>query len=144
MYVCQSVSWLTSLLLIDKYKDMSSLGWYIFSEICQRHALDVGTLFPNNSESLYVCQSVNWLASLLKLSKYRDISSSGGDIFLIFSGDIPRIFLDYVKIISNFLYFCQSVCLLTSLPKLDKGISPDLDEISFWNFWKTLLNIGSK
>ena len=39
---------------------------------------------------LYVCQSVSWFTSLLKLFKYRDISSSGRDIFLKFSGDIPR------------------------------------------------------
>ena len=38
---------------------------------------------------MYVCQSVSWLTSLLKLYKYRDISSSGRDIFLKFSGDIP-------------------------------------------------------
>ena len=37
----------------------------------------------------YVCQSVIWLTSSLKLYKDRDISSSGRDIFLKFSGDIP-------------------------------------------------------
>ena len=45
--------------------------------------------------------------------------------------------------ILNFLYVCQSVCMLTSLPKLDKGISPFLDEISFWNYFETFLDIGS-
>merc|ERR1711954_162533 len=34
---------------------------------------------------LYVCQSVSWLISLGKSYKYRDISSSGRDIFLKFS-----------------------------------------------------------
>ena len=59
------------------------------SENFWRHSLDVGTLFPNNSEFLYVCQSVSWLTLLLKLDKYRDTSSSGRDIFLKVSGDIP-------------------------------------------------------
>ena len=58
-------------------------------------------------------------------------------------GDIPGMLVHYFQIILNFMYVCQSVCLLTSSPKLDKGISPDLDEISFWNFLKTLLDIGT-
>ena len=40
---------------------------------------------------LYVCQSVSWLTSLLTLYKYRDIASSGINIFLKFSRDIPGI-----------------------------------------------------
>ena len=52
-------------------------------------------------------------------------------------------FVHRIKIILNFLYVCQSVCLLTSSPKSEKGIYPDLDEISFWNFLKTLLDIGT-
>ena len=62
---------------------------------------------------LYVCQSVSWLTFLLKIDKYRDISTSGWDIFLKFFGDIPRIFPDYLQIIYNFLYVCQSVSWLT-------------------------------
>ena len=41
------------------------------------------------SNILYVCQSVGWLTSLLKLHEYGDISSSGRDILLNFFGDIP-------------------------------------------------------
>ena len=37
---------------------------------------------------LYVCQSVSWLTSLLKLDKYRDISIFGWNIFLKFFWDI--------------------------------------------------------
>ena len=91
------------------------------------------------SNFLYVCRSVSWLTSLLKLNKSRDISSSGWDIFLKFFGDIPGMLVHYFQIILNLMFVCQSVCLLTSLPKLDKGISPDLDETSFWNFLKTFL-----
>ena len=80
---------------------------------------------------LYVCQSVSWLTSLLKLNKYRDISSSGWDIFLIFWGDIPGMLVHLLQMILNFMYVCQYVYLLTSLSKVDKGISPVLDEISF-------------
>ena len=42
---------------------------------------------------LYVCQSVSWLTSLLKLDKSSDISSSGWDIFLKFFGDIPGMYV---------------------------------------------------
>ena len=39
------------------------------SETLWRYSLDVGPLFPNNFEFLYVCQSVNWYILLLKLDK---------------------------------------------------------------------------
>ena len=42
---------------------------------------------------LVVCQSVCWLTLLLKLDKFRDISSSGRDIFLELSGGFPDMFL---------------------------------------------------
>ena len=80
----------------------------------------------------YVCQSVGWLTSLLKLDRYRDISSSGWDIFLIFLGDNLGMLVHLLQMILNVMYVCQSVCLLTSWPKLNKGISPVLDEIYFW------------
>ena len=65
---------------------------------------------------MYVCQSVSWNTSLLKLYKYRDTSSSGRNIFLKSSGDIPRMNLHWFQIILNFLYVCQSVSWLTFLP----------------------------
>ena len=52
----------------------------------------------------------------MKLDKYKDISSSGLDIYLKFFGDIPRIFVNYL----NFLYVCQSASWLNFLLKLDK------------------------
>ena len=64
---------------------------------------------------LYVCLSVHWLTSLLKLDKYRDISCSWWYIFLNFFGGISGIFLHYFQIISNFLYVCQSISWPTSL-----------------------------
>ena len=45
--------------------------------------------------------------------------------------------------ILNFTYICQSVCLLSFLPKLDKGIYPELNDVSFWIFLKTFLDIGT-
>ena len=84
LYVCQSVSWLTSLLKLHKSSDISSSGWDIFLKFFG----DISGMFqhwfwilPN---FLYVNLSVSWLTSLLKLHKYRDISGSGWDIFLIF------------------------------------------------------------
>ena len=92
---------------------------------------------------LYVCQSVSWLIPLLKLGQYRYISSTGWYIFLNFFGDIPGILVHYLNMILNFIYSCQSVCLLTSLPKLDKGIYPVLDEIFFWKFWRCSWDVGT-
>ena len=124
LYVCQSVSWLTLLLKLNKYqairrKYLSEYFWrysqnigtlvpinykflvclsvcqlaYFITEIRQiqgyiqfcmrylsenflRHFWDVCTLVPNNLNFLYVCRSVSWLSSLLKLCQCGDISSS--------------------------------------------------------------------
>ena len=75
---------------------------------------------------------------LTELYKYRAISSSGGNVFLNVSEEIPECWYTSSKNM-NFLYVSQSVCLLTSLPNLDKGISPVLDDISFWNFLESFL-----
>ena len=50
---------------------------------------------------LYVCQSISWLTSLLKLGYYRDISSSWWDIFLKSFGDIPGMFVHQGRIFLN-------------------------------------------
>ena len=127
LYVCQSVSWLTSLLKLDKYRHISSFGWDIFPNCFG----DIPGMLVHYIQIilniLYVRQSVGWLISLLELYKYRDISSSGWEIFLKCFGYIPGMLVHYFPIILNLMFVCQSVCLLTSLPKLDKGISPDLD-----------------
>ena len=62
-------------------------------------------------------------------------------------GGISGMFLHLLEMILNFMYVCQSVCLLTSLPKLDRGISPVLDGVYFWNFLEAFpicWYIGSK
>ena len=118
--LCQSVCWLTLLLKSDKYRDISKSGGYIFLECFRDNPGIFLDFFQIILNFLYVCQSVSWLTSLLKSYKYRDISSSGRDIFLIFSGDIPRINPHLFQIILNFLYVSQSDSWLTSLLKLDK------------------------
>ena len=138
LYVCQSVSLLTSLLKLDIYRNISSSGWHI-SEFFGGFPRMFIHLFQIIMNFLCVCQYVSRLISLLELYKYRDISSSGWEIFLKCFGYIPGMLVHYFPIILNLMFVCQSVCLLTSLPKLDKGISPDLDETSFWNFLKTFL-----
>ena len=94
LYVCQSISWLTSLLKIDKYRDISGSGWDIslksFGDI-PGMSLQGFQILPN---FLYVSQPVSWLTSLLKLDKNKDISSSWWDIFLKFFGDIPGMLVD--------------------------------------------------
>ena len=116
--VCQSVSWLTSLLKLDKYRDISGPEWAIFLKFFGDIPRMLLLHFQIVLNFLCVCQSVSWLTSLLKFDKCRDISCSGWDIFLKFFGDIPGMFLHYSKIYINFLYVCQSVSWLTSLLKL--------------------------
>ena len=113
LYGCQSVSWLTSLLKLDKYRDISSSGWDIFLKF-------FGDI-PGTLVHIFqiLLNSVSWLTSLLKIDKCRNISSSGWDISLKFFGDIPGMLVHYFQIILNFLYVSKSVCLLTSLPNLD-------------------------
>ena len=50
----QSVSCLTSLLKLDKYRDISSSEGDNFLKLFWRHSWDVGTLVPNKCKFLYV------------------------------------------------------------------------------------------
>ena len=120
LYVCQSVRWLTSLLKLDKYRHISGPEWDIFLNFFGDIPWMLLHHFQKILNFLYVCQSVSWLTSLLKLDKYRDISGPEWAIFLKFFGDIPRMVLHHFQIILNFLCVCQSVSWLTSLLKLDK------------------------
>merc|ERR1711954_338505 len=90
------------------------------SEIFWRHSWDVGPLFPNNSEFL-VCLSVRLFAyfctEIRQMLGYiqfwmRYLS----EIFRRHSRDAGALF----KMILNFLYVSQYVCLLTSILKLNK------------------------
>ena len=120
MYVCLAVSWLTFLLKLHKYRDISRSGWDIFLKICGDipgmlvHRLQINLNF------LYVCQCVSWLTSLLKLDKCKDISSSEWNIILKFFGDIPGMLVNLFQINLIFFYVCQFFSWLTSLLKLYK------------------------
>ena len=92
-YVCQSVIWFTSLLKLDKYKDIYCSGWNISLDFFGDIPGMLVHLFQIILNFLYVCQSVIWLTSLLKLDKYRDFSSSRWDIFLKFVWGSPLIFV---------------------------------------------------
>ena len=113
LYVCQSVSWLTYSLKWDQYRHISCRWWDIFLKIFG----DIPWMFLHHfskiTNCLYVCQSVSWLTSLLKLDKCRDISCSGWDILLNFLGDIPGTLVHLFQIILNFLYVCQFAYFLT-------------------------------
>ena len=91
----------------------------------------------------HVCQSVSWLTCLLKFDKYRDISSSGWDIFLKYFGEIPGMFLHYFQI---FLIFFMFVSLLVGLLShwnyTNQRISPVPDETSSWYFWRHSWDVG--
>ena len=103
LYLCQFVSWLTFLHILGKYSDISCSWWDIFLKYFGDilgmfvHFFQIITIF------LFVCQSISWLTSLMKLGQFRNISCSWWDIFLKLYGDIPRIFLHHFQIISNFL-----------------------------------------
>ena len=120
LYVCQSISWLTFLQILGKYRDISCSWWDIFLKFLG----DILGLFVHFfqiiTDFLYVCQSIGWLTSIMKLGQYRDISYSGWDIFLKIFGHITGMFLHYFQINANFLYVCQSVSWLTSLEILNK------------------------
>ena len=106
----------------------SSSGWDIFLKFLGDTLRTLIHYFQIILNFLYVCQSVSWLTSLLKLDKYRHISGPEWDIFLKIFGDIPGMLLHHFQIILNFLYVCQSVSWLTSLLKLTNvGIY-----IKFW------------
>ena len=69
---------------------------------------------------LHVCQSISWLNSVLKLNKYRDISSSGWDKFLI--SDFLKTFLGCCYTSSKlFKISCVSASLLVGLLPFWKG-----------------------
>ena len=90
LYVCHSVSWLTSLQKLDKCRDNSCSGWDIFLKFLFAY-------FPT------------------EIRQYRDISYPGSYIFQKFAWEILGMFLHFFQIITNFFYVCQSFSLLTSL-----------------------------
>ena len=96
LYVCQSASWLTSLLKLGSYRDISSSVWDIFLKFFGGIPGMFVHLFQIILNFLYVCQSVSWLTFLLKLGYYRYISSSGWGIFLDFLGGFPELFLQWI------------------------------------------------
>ena len=114
--VCLSVCSLPHFLTeIRLSLDISKCIWAIFFQIFGRHSRDVSALVKNNFRFL-VCLSVCSMPQFLtKIRLSLDICSSRWSIFFKFSGDIPGMFLHLFKIISDFLYVCQSVHCLTSL-----------------------------
>ena len=114
LYVCQSVSWLSFLLKLCQYKDSSSSGTDIFLNIFRHIPWIVPEslkMIPKSFIHLSVCF---FLTSLLKLIQgllqfwMRFLSQH----FVGISG----MFLQSIKIIMIFLYVCQSVSWLDSLP----------------------------
>ena len=76
LYVCQSVSRLTSLLKLYKCRIISSCVRDIFLKFFGHIPEIFIHFFWTLTNFFYVCQSVSWLTLLLKLEKYRNISSS--------------------------------------------------------------------
>ena len=91
LYVCQSFSPLTFLLILDKYKNISCSGWDVFL-IFWRYSWEVGTIFPN---IMNFCMSVSMLVGSLPQWKKTNIRIS--------------------QVLSGFLYL--SVCLFVCLSR---------------------------
>ena len=97
LYICQSVSLLTSLMKWNKCMDISCFGWHICVKFFKTFRRFLVHYFQIVINFLFVCQSVSWLKSLLKLGQYRDISYPGWYIFWKFWDT----FLGCFHIISN-------------------------------------------
>ena len=119
LYAYQYVSWLTSLQKLDKYRDISSSGWYIFLKNFGRIPKMLLYFFHVIVNFQYVYQSISCITFLLLWYNYRYISSSVWKIFLSFFKDILGMLVQKFKIILSFFYVCQCVIWLTSLLKLD-------------------------
>ena len=119
---------------LTKLFNIFGSGWHIFLKSFG----DIPRMFVNYFQIilkfLYVCLSVHWLTSLLKLDKYRDISCSWWYLFLKIFGDISGLSVHQFKIYSNFLYVCQSFIWLTSLLKLcqDRYMSWSCFSVDGW------------
>ena len=106
-HICQSFSWLTSLLKLDKYRDISSSGWdnfLIFLDIflgCW-YTCYKWFWFSYMTVSLFVC-----------LLPYQTYTKGNLQFQMIFYGRIPGMFVHLLQIIMNFLCVCQSVIWLT-------------------------------
>ena len=108
LYICQSVSWLTSLLKLDKYGDISSSEWDL-SEIFWRHSRDIGTLALNNSEFF-----VSLLVALLPYWNYTNIETPVLDDISFWNWLETFLGLWYTR--SKYFWFsCMSVSLLVGL-----------------------------
>ena len=104
--VCQSISWIPYLLKLGQYGDISCSRWDVFHKFLGDIPWMFLHYFQINTNYLYVCQSVSWLTSLLKLDNNKDISRSKWHIFLKPFGDIPWILVHCFQINLNFLYVC--------------------------------------
>ena len=84
LYICWSVSGLNSSLKLDKCRDISWSGRYVFLKFFW----DIPWMFVHYFQIIekfsFVCQSFSWLTSLIIYSQYRYISRSEGNIFLTF------------------------------------------------------------
>ena len=100
--VCQSVSWLTFLQKIDKYRDISSSG----SDVSLDFFGDIPEMlvhwFQMILNFLYGNQSGSWHTPFMKSNKFRDISNSWWDIFVNFHRHIPGMLIHFLQIIQNF------------------------------------------
>ena len=92
LYVCHSVSWLTSLLKLNKFRDILSSWRAICLKSVWRHSGDVNIHATNDSEC-HVCMSVCLFAYFLTKIRQRHISGSGRYTYLVL--EFLEVFLTY-------------------------------------------------
>ena len=111
--LCMSVSLFVGLQILNKYRHIICSDWDIFLKLFWHISGMFAHFFQIVTNFLYVCQSVRWIAYLLKLGQYRDISCPGWDRFLKILGGILGIFLNHIQIITYFhMSVIHLVCLL--------------------------------
>ena len=135
-YVCQSFSWLTSLLKLGQLRDISCLGWYILLNIFW----DIPGMFvlvvPNAPQFL-VCLSVLQLAYFLSRISYSLIFI----LYLSFLWDLLPYLFFYSLI---FILYLSLLCFFTNSLKFYSGGAVDLwscfriNSKSIQIYWKTV------
>ena len=138
LYVCHSVSWLTSLLKLNKSRDILSSWRAICLKSVWRHSGDVN-IHATNDSICHVCMAVCLFPYFFTKISQRHISGSGRDILFWKFWRHSWYVGTLVPINSEFN--CVSVSLVVgtlsywNLTKLE--ISPALGEISFWSVMDT-------
>ena len=139
-FMSQSVSWLTSLLKLDKYRHISGPEWDIFL----KKIWDIpGMLLHHFQIILISCMYLSLLVGLLPYWNHTKVGLSPV-LYEISFWNFLEAFLGCFYTCSKWFWIsCMSVNLLVGLLPYwnytNIGISPYLEDITFSNFLETFL-----